>query len=574
MDLSVAIKLKDSKEKIDIEKPFKLVAGPGAGKTTFLVNHIKNILNNSSRLSKARKIACITYTNVGVDTIINRLNGALDNVEVGTIHNFLYSNVVKPYLWVLDSEFSFDYKNIDGHDEVIPGHKILDEWRNNTNQKYLIKYDKKLIKAFSHLKWIYKEENIKLEFSNVYDSKIEDNISIRRNSLLEYKKICWSQGLISHDDVLFLSYKIILKQPRVLEILRAKYPYLIIDEFQDTNPIQTYIVNKIAEKETVVGVIGDEWQSIYEFQGANLEDFENFSVENIQLYKLENNHRSTQQIIDVLNDIRNEKDFLQISPEVKIGDKPYIITGSFFDAYEKASEICNGEDLFTLTYVNKMSNILKYNYEDKGYESPEDLINELRTFDGDRGKLILNVIYSIEYCRQNRIKEAIKYMKKAYRKVSTLDDFSEREALKIMSKILSNYDSFSKQNIKDFYLNNIHKVYNKASKIQGGQKAEFYTNLLYKNVALAIKLDNDDNSKYKTIHKSKGDEYDNVLVVISDRYDRERARNLEFLLNPDKNDEQDRLYYVALSRAKKRLFINVPSLSKKDKVNLGRFNIV
>ena len=58
---------------IEIEKHFKVVAGPGAGKTKFLVNHIKNVLTNSVRLGKNRKVACITYTNVGVDALIDRI---------------------------------------------------------------------------------------------------------------------------------------------------------------------------------------------------------------------------------------------------------------------------------------------------------------------------------------------------------------------------------------------------------------------------------------------------------------------------------------------------------------------
>ena len=83
MDFSTAIKLKDSDELIDIETNFKLCAGPGAGKTRFLINHINNIILTSERISKVRKIACITYTNVGVDTIISRLE---DFIAVSYTH--------------------------------------------------------------------------------------------------------------------------------------------------------------------------------------------------------------------------------------------------------------------------------------------------------------------------------------------------------------------------------------------------------------------------------------------------------------------------------------------------------
>lgn len=568
MDLSVANKLKDSKELIGIEEHFKLVAGPGAGKTTFLINHIKNILTNSNRLSKVKKIACITYTNTGVETILSRLEDSLDNVEVSTIHSFLYKNVIKPYLWVLDDEFKFSHEDINGHDEVIPTHSLLERWIKETKQNYLFGKDKELIKSLSNLRWEMNYEGVKIIFSKVYYNKVE-NYSIKRDSLLHYKKICWENGLISHDDVLYLSYKILEKEEGILKILRAKFPYLIIDEFQDTNPIQTYMISKLAEKEMRVGVIGDEWQSIYEFQGARVEEFEGFNLEGMKLYKLENNHRSTKEIIDVLNDIRNDEAFKQVSCENKSGDKPMVLVGNFFEAYKKATSICEGESLYTLTRTNSMANKFKYNLNDDfgkcDFEkSPEELILNLRTFDGERGKLILNIIYGIEYCKQNKIKEAIKHIKKAYRRV---EGFDNREALKVLYDLTSKYDEFIELNIEDFYMKYVYNFYKNESKISKGKKKEIYSILTYKKIAVAIKL-NEENSINKTIHKSKGDEFDNVLVVIN-----EKERNLEFLLNPNKNNEDDRLYYVAFSRAKKRLFINVSELNIDLHEKLDKFQI-
>jgi len=75
---------------IDIEHHFRVSAGPGAGKTHWLVEHIRNVLHRSNRLGKTRKIACITYTNIAVETILSRLGTSVDRVEVSTIHSFLY----------------------------------------------------------------------------------------------------------------------------------------------------------------------------------------------------------------------------------------------------------------------------------------------------------------------------------------------------------------------------------------------------------------------------------------------------------------------------------------------------
>jgi len=83
----------------DLETHYIVSAGPGAGKTRWLINHIKNVLNNSARLSNNRKIACITYTNVAAETILERLGYNGDRVEVSTFHSFLYKNVIKPFLF-------------------------------------------------------------------------------------------------------------------------------------------------------------------------------------------------------------------------------------------------------------------------------------------------------------------------------------------------------------------------------------------------------------------------------------------------------------------------------------------
>ena len=86
----------------DLEKPFKVIAGPGAGKTYWLVKNIKHILNNSKKLHRNSKIACITYTKVGVEEINKELSSGFENVEVSTIHSFLYKNVLRPYVYLLN----------------------------------------------------------------------------------------------------------------------------------------------------------------------------------------------------------------------------------------------------------------------------------------------------------------------------------------------------------------------------------------------------------------------------------------------------------------------------------------
>lgn len=565
MDLSVAKKLKDSNERIDISNHFKIVAGPGAGKTTFLINHINHIIEKSDKISDIRKIACITYTNVGVETIVLRLGKSIDYVEVTTIHSFLYLNIVKPYLWVLEGDYEFDFVNIDGHDEIVPTFSIINEFKQRTSQ-YALDDNNKLAKELSKLHWYIEDEELVLRFKDAWNGKV-GTYNIRKDTYGEYKKICWEKGLLSHDDVLFLSIKIIEKAPRVLEIIRAKFPYVLVDEFQDTNPIQTKVLKFIAEKETIIGVIGDECQSIYKFQGADVTQFTEFDLPELKTYYIEDNHRSTQEIIDILNYMRNDEFFHQKSPENKHGCKPTILVGGFFDSYNEVVKLCSKDELYTLSFRNELCNMVQYGIDN--YFS-DDISDEFIFSDGDRGKMIFYVIHSLEYCKQDKFKDAIKFMKKAYRK---LEKFDDKTALENLKRLYNLYSKIKELDIKEFYNNYLYGFYGVKGKLTNGRASNYYKNLTYNKVACVITI-TDDDGKFRTIHKAKGDEFKSVLLLLQPKENYNEEAELAFLLNPDMNNESHRVYYVALSRAMESLYISVPQLSEENRSKLNNFDIM
>lgn len=560
MDLSRAEILEDSDQLIGIENHFKLCAGPGAGKTRFLVNHIKNVIANSRRLKKTRKIACITYTNIGVDTLSERLENSLDDVEISTIHSFLYKNVIKPFAWLIEDEYNLNLTEIDSHEEFLPRMGILIKWRKKTGQERIREFDQ-----------MYKDmSKILLKFEDgepCWKRHWNTDSPISNDSLIEYKKMCWQEGLLAHDDVLFLSYQLIANHLRVREILRAKFPYIFIDEFQDTNPVQTEIIKLLAEKETVVGVIGDTAQSIFSFTGASVKSFINFNLHDMILYKLENNHRSTEEIIAVLNNIRNDEDFKQNSPEESEGLQPEVIIGDYHDAYKNLEESLGDEKFYTLSYTNNIVNRMKLKLEEN-YDavSSEKLLAEDGCY--NRKLLIINVVKAVEVARDNNYQDAIKLILKAYRKN---EDFNEKDALKLLHKFVNMYDEFNKLTLKKFYNNYIHGDYqtdNFSSKIgNSGSPHELYSNLDYFELALSFKLDND-NSYYRTIHKAKGDEFNNLLLIIPQD---EKDGFINFIEEPDLAEKEfHRRYYVALSRAKKNLFVNLPGYNDNEKTLLSK----
>lgn len=104
----------------DLHSPFKVIAGPGAGKTYWLTQNIKHILRQSNLIRPTSKIACITYTNVGAKEILKRMDIKEKAVESSTTHSFLYKNIVSPYVYLLKDDTSaslVNYIDMKNHDE-------------------------------------------------------------------------------------------------------------------------------------------------------------------------------------------------------------------------------------------------------------------------------------------------------------------------------------------------------------------------------------------------------------------------------------------------------------------------
>ncbi|MBP3972911.1 ATP-dependent helicase [Bacillus sp. WL1] len=220
-----------SEDKIDIEHHFKVSAGPGAGKTHWLVNHIKSTLKNSERLEKTRKIACITYTNVAVETILNRLGTqSINQVEVSTIHSFLYCHVVKPYLFHIAEVFGVDFQKIKGHDNIKPKYTKVQSWLENhsmieelkhpyTIKQLLMRQDNKqaLFNWLSSTKYSFNSDlTLKLRGEDRKAQHLRNIIRTLEMDLLSYKKLYWQDGKIDHDDVLYFSYELIKRCPFIL----------------------------------------------------------------------------------------------------------------------------------------------------------------------------------------------------------------------------------------------------------------------------------------------------------------------------------------------------------------------
>lgn len=545
----------------DINSHFKISAGPGAGKTYWLVNHLKNILHNSDKLSITRKVACITYTNIAVETIIGRIGNSSTHAEISTIHSFLYKHIVKPYVAFIAEDYGLDVSKMDGHDDMIlSNYSFLNDWKDRTNQRH-IRDDQTVINAFKKLQW--KVENNDLVVRTSYPFRVGKYL-IKNDSYFEYKKMTWGKGLVHHDDVLFFSFHIIKKFPFVINVLYSKFPYLIVDEFQDSNPIQIEILKKLGQGGIYIGVIGDYAQSIYGFQGADYSQFNYFSLPDIKYYILNENRRSSNEIIDLLNYLRRDitqVKFLNFSTE-----KPKIFIGDMVLALKKAKKLCGDESVNTLSRDNITSNAMKAEINGIGLNSK--LLEELVVTDKPssnnkyRSKVIISCIKAIAYARENKFSDAMKELIKLLNyKTDKIE--GKKKALEYLTILLKNFEDYKDASLLEFSEFVKKHIDSNITKVTRGEVKVFYEKYSFKQLSMCVSIP-EDLSLHKTIHKAKGDEFNNVLLILNEEKDS------EFLINTDLlNNEEQRINYVAISRAKNRLFISVPTfaVSKYNKIN-------
>ncbi|WP_414732950.1 UvrD-helicase domain-containing protein [Acetobacterium carbinolicum] len=564
-----------SKDRICIEEDFKIEAGPGAGKTEFLVNHIKNILQNSNRLSCARKVACITYTNTAVETILNRIGkGVSDRVEVSTIHSFLYRNVIKPYCAFLPTEYELCSRKVNGHDESYISNRYIREWFENEdlgalrhpNTKNQIlnmpAYNQALQNWLLSMQCVRKDGSVSFECDNskaVGNDKASNtqlrinanNLRILSSKIIGIKKIYWRKGRLDHNDVLFFSSVLIEKYPFILDILRAKFAYMFIDEYQDTNPIQAHIVNEMRKDETIIGVIGDKAQSIYSFQGADPTLFDSYEVDDNNIHTICSNHRSTNQIVTLLNKIRD--DINQNSCENIDDIETILYVGERNEAYKKACELCSGNTVVSLSRDNISSNAMKKEIE--GNDLDRKLLERYSEQDSNsqRRRFLISFVQAIELSINGKYKEAVKGIEWMFKE----EENSKKTALYSLIKMLNVHSQYCDYNLMKFYNVVCSTIGANLSGFRKGAAKEFYENTLYKSIAICINIV-EDISSHITIHKAKGSEYENVMIV-----DNKNTKALLLDPNLDKNEEH-RIIYVGMSRARRRLFIQMDQLEVEE----------
>lgn len=572
----------------DLDSHFRVIAGPGAGKTYWLIEHIKNVLANSSKLTCLSKIACITYTSVGAEEILNRLGDRLDKVHVSTIHSFLYSNIVKPYVHLLKDELGnllVNVEEMEGHFDNIATQGKIYQWQKQVNNTRYITDSIKIKKCLENLDWTFENDSFLLKPRKDYLRKI-GRYSIKVEDFLFYKQLNWMEGIIHHEDVLYFSYRILSDFPMILDHISSKYPFMFLDEFQDTNPIQTEIIKWFGNTGTIIGVIGDPAQSIYSFQGASRADFVKFYLPEQKEYKIESNRRSGKKIVDLLNHVRNSDELIQRTNRSVSENPVYYIE-------------CSGDMTQSLSTFHKLRNelglnndfcVLARNNETvKKLQNTEltDIWTSLNEADQNRERFLKRLLTAYKLLVDGRNELAIKetvlalktgkcsLMKPPFQDNQFINDLSKRSlAVDVLEFLISEVNQHLNFTLLEFYESLLKFFGSKGFRLIKVGKGKFKT--ISERTTIQELLDNlilseEKFTEIRTIHKSKGAEFESVLVYLND------VKELDNLLAPkieEEDNDDTRILYVALSRAEDLLCIACPQIQIQEKTKLAELGIV
>jgi len=572
----------------DVEHHFRVFAGPGAGKTFWLINHIKNVVRNSKRLSSTSYIACISYTNVAVSEIVDRLGPSAEYVDSSTIHSFLYRNVVKPYLHLIKDDSGsplVDYVSVDGHEEHKPTIGIVREWLESVGSwRYLYSKINEVCRYLKKVKWVKDQIDGNWNLKTITYVPVPEYLPTTR--LDSYKAFYWKRGIIDHEDVLYFAYRILEENPLIRIHLSARFPYVFIDEFQDTNPVQTQVVKWLASEGTIVGAIGDVEQSIYSFQGARYQDFLEFDLDSCIDYKIENNRRSTDSIINLLDHVRTD-DIRQIGIRQIEGESIIVYGGNIGDVISAIRNRLPENEILTIVARNndEVNSIRKSKYVES-----DDLWNKLEEIDSDRSRFLEYVVNTVEMARKGdyslalkrliqglRIKRRNGEIRKPFKmqqgcRIGNVGDIHRRAlAVTLLEFLVTDYIRMIGGTTFEAY----QKISNRVNRtiswlsltvIRRGRFQDFAQSTPYSDLVNSVSLSSDETRTIRTIHQAKGTQFKNLLVSFNHKDPGKARTQLGYVLNPTSSagSEEKRITYVALSRAEDRLFLCLPELSNDE----------
>ena len=285
---------------LHMDGPLMIIAGAGSGKTKVLTTRIAHLMANGV---DSFRILALTFTNKAAKEMKDRVEKILGNSEarnlyIGTFHS-VFARILRSEAQRLGFPQSFTIYDTDDAKSVVK--TVINE----------LGLDDKHYKPSTIYNRISSAKNALVgpeDYANDHYLQQEDARTNRPaiSKIYDaYVKRCFKNGAMDFDDLLLKFYDLLKNYPDSLHKYQHKFRYILIDEYQDTNPAQYEIIKLLGAAHENVCVVGDDAQSIYSFRGATIENILQFQkdYEEVHVVKLEQNYRSTKHIIEVANQV-------------------------------------------------------------------------------------------------------------------------------------------------------------------------------------------------------------------------------------------------------------------------------
>ena len=577
------------------EGPLLVLAGAGSGKTKVLTTRIAYMIKELG--IDPYNILAITFTNKAAkemkERIINLIGPSAYEMQISTFHSFGLSIIKENYDKL---GYKKNFTIFDSDDSLTVVKRILKDMNLDPKQYNPRGIRSKISSAKNEL--VMPEEYEKF-VTNEYEEVVYKVYK-------QYQKKLKTNNSLDFDDLLIMPIELFNKDKETLKRYQERFNYVLIDEYQDTNEAQYILTKMISAKYKNICVVGDENQSIYSFRGSNYRNILNFEKDynNAKVIMLEENYRSTKNILDAANSViknnkqRKDKNLWTEKGEgVKIRYKRLIDEKdeAFFVKSKIKSLIEEGvseKDIAVLYRTNAQSRnieevMLSENipYKVVGgfyfYQRREikDLIAYLKLIHNSDDDISLQRIINVPK-RKIGIKTVQKIQEKANEQGTSLfeaiDSSKELEFKQMIQEIISKKDSLSITELVEEILSKSgmrdeiksEKTLDSEIRIENLEEFKSITKSFeerYGTIVLSEFLEEislvADVEEYKnktnvvtlmTVHSAKGLEFDYVFVV-----------GMEETIFPHKNslmdneqlEEERRLCYVAITRAKKELYL-------------------
>lgn len=601
--------------------PLLVLAGAGSGKTKVLTTKIaysileKNIGEN--------EILAITFTNKAAKEMKERIENIfkkdISKMWIGTFHS-ICAKILRFHIEKIGYSSNFTIYDRDDQNMV-----LKEIFKQNPNYENLLgDFKKAVVNLISDAK----SKNIKPEkFSDFFS--FGTNTDVVKNIYIKYEEILVKNNALDFDDLIFKTIELFQKNREILEYYSEKFKYVFVDEYQDTNDVQYEFIKLIAGKYKNVCAVGDIDQSIYGWRGANISNILNFEndFENSKIILLEENYRSTQKILDCANElIKNNINRKDKNLWTKKSGGDEIIYKSLqnenYEAYEVAENI--SKLLFDGYKLSDIAVLYRANFQSFPIENAlrkngikYRMVGGLKFYDRKEIKDIISYLRLIANSKDdNAFRRIINYPKRSIGDVSLkkLEDYCYINGISLFdglfevefldslsSKLKNSFESFrdlifkyiqmmedltivelTKNLLEDLDFSNFLIETEKESekKIENLSLFIEELNTNYKEIklleyletnSLLSDLDKTDEAvsdvvTLSTVHSTKGLEYRVVFVIGMNQGIFPSERSLKE--REDGIEEERRLFYVAITRAKEKLYItSTKSMNQFGKTN-------